>query len=539
LHVLDGLPSWWADRAQAAGLAGRWSDLTYALDAASPGFIGSASGALLEGSAEEIGQRYVSALDPVDRAQNGRHYTPAPLAAELWAMAGRALGRRRPGVLDGLVRDPACGAGSLLLPALREHLGAAAQVDARGALMGLPDFVAGVDNDPGAVWLANVLLAAQMLPILARTERAKRRPLPALVTVGDGLAAPGKEVLVTIMNPPYGRVRLAPDERARFTATLFGHANLYGLFLAAGLEAVDSKRGVLAALVPTSFLAGRYYEPLRAALATQVGMCEVAFVADRNGSFGGVLQETCLAIFTRKRSKRVVIASINRQRADVATVPVPRRATPWLLPRQSDDAPVAAAALEMPLTLRSAGWKVSTGPLVWNRRRADLGREAGPGRLPVLWGADIDGGFVHRDRARDAMRYLKTRESGEGFALVDEPVVLVQRTTAPEQPRRLVVAPLTAELLAKWGGEIVVENHVNILRPVAGSTEMSVESLARLLGTRTVDRVLRCVSGSVAISAYELEALPLPDAQTLRVWAELDSEQLEQAVARVYRPPTP
>ena len=33
-----------------------------------------------------------------------------------------------------------------------------------------------------------------------------------------------------IGNPPYGRVRLSQQRRRRFSRSLFGHANLYGLF---------------------------------------------------------------------------------------------------------------------------------------------------------------------------------------------------------------------------------------------------------------------------------------------------------------------
>jgi len=137
--------------------------------------------ATVSGTAEEVGMAYVSGLAASDRSRNGRHYTPAPLAGHLWAMTKRALGQKRPQPLSGRVVDPACGAGALLLPILREHLGAVARVDAQLALAALPNQLVGVDNDPAAVWVANVVLASEMLPILARTERARRRPLPALV----------------------------------------------------------------------------------------------------------------------------------------------------------------------------------------------------------------------------------------------------------------------------------------------------------------------------------------------------------------------
>lgn len=535
--MLSAVPDWWAGRARAAGLSGRWLDVGWAVDSELPDSLADSTDVQLDGNSEDIGLTYVSALDPEDRAQHGRHYTPKPLAAELWAMAKRAMGWKRPQPLAGLVRDPACGAGALLLPVLREHLGAAARVDAQLALAALPNFIAGVDNDEGAVWLANVLLASEMLPVLARTEHARRRPLPALVSLGDGLAERDTKALVTIMNPPYGRVRLGEEERARFADSLYGHANLYGLFIAAGLDALTDD-GVLAALVPTSFLAGRYFENLRRTMVKRAPLREIEFMADRNGSFGGVLQETCLATFARKRARRVAISNINGHVAEVANVASPRAITPWLLPRHSDDASVAAAAIGMPNTLGSVGWRVSTGPLVWNRRKGDLSPERAVDRAVVLWAADIDGGEVHRDPARDSVRYLALSGNDERVMVLDEPAVLVQRTTAPEQSRRLVAAHLTADILAKWGGRVVVENHVNVVRPTALAPAVPADTVARLMATDTVDRVLRCLSGSVAVSAYELEALPLPDLAVLAQWTELPGEEFDHAVARAYRPLT-
>jgi adenine-specific DNA-methyltransferase len=538
--LLSGLSRWWSLRARAAGLSGRWLDVSWAVGTEVPAAVGRSNrSAVLDGmSAAEIGEAYTSTLVATERARHGRHYTPATLAENLWAMSKRALGWKRPQALTGLVRDRACGAGALLLPPLREHLAAAARVDAQVALAGLPNYVSGIDNDPHAVWLANVLLASEMLPILSRTERARRRPLPALVMLGDGLAKLDAQSLVEIMNPPYGRVRLSTTERERFAATLYGHANLYGLFMAAGVDDLEP-RGVLAALVPTSFLAGRYFENLRAMLARAAPLREVEFAVDRSESFEGVLQETCLATFSPKLSRRTTVSVASRSITPVAKVATPRTRRPWLLPRCPADAPVAAAAAGMDLTLAAAGYRVSTGPLVWNRRKADLSAEETRNSVPVLWAADIDGSVIHRDQHRDHQRYLSLRGNDERIMVLTEPAVLVQRTTAPEQSRRLVAAPLTSEKLADWGGRIVVENHVNVVRPLSSSlfdSLLDVWNLWRLLATDIADRVLRCMSGSVAVSAYELEALPLPAAELVKSWSTLSDADFDHAVAAAYRP---
>jgi adenine-specific DNA-methyltransferase len=534
--VLAGVSDWWGAAARAAGLAGPWLYPESAIEDLPPAPTATDPAALTGLTGFEVGTRYVAALPGGLRSRHGRHYTPVELAEQLWAMTRRALGQRRPGLpLPGLVRDPGCGGGALLLPALRQHLVALAEADPRVTVAGLPRFIEGVDADPSAVWIANVVLAVELLPLVARIPARRRRPLPLLARVGDGLAAPSRSARAVVMNPPYGRVRLSEDERERWDQYLYGHANLYTLFVAAGLESLDDD-GVLAALVPTSFLAGRYFVALRTELAGRAPLRDLTFVEERGGVFSGVLQETCIAAFTKARARRAAIASANGRIEDVAKVDSPRGSGPWLLPRRADDAHVAAAAAAMPLTLASAGWKVTTGPLVWNRRRDDLGPAPGESSARVIWAADIDGGRLHQDPTRDALRWLALGGSDAEVMLLYEPAVLVQRTTATEQHRRVVCAELTAKMLPAWGGSVVVENHVNVIRPARPKPLLSRSTLIALLSTRTIDRLTRCISGSVALSAYELEALPLPDAEILSSWRKLRGEALERAVAAAYRP---
>jgi adenine-specific DNA-methyltransferase len=535
--VLAAVPEWWAARAEQAGLSGRWWDVAYAVAAPVPApALDAVPDVRVTGatSSHDLGAAYVTALTTQVRARHGRHYTPAPLSQHLWSMTRRAMGRGpKAALLPGLVRDPACGAGSLLLPVVREHVLASVRTDPQVALAGLANHVEGIDADPAAVWLANVVLAAEALPLLAAVPAARRRAFPALARTGDGLAT-ARPARAVVMNPPYGRVRLSPNERTQWAGVLYGHANLYGLFMGSALDSLDDD-GVLAALVPTSFTSGLYFSRLRGALSRKAPLREVAFVSDRDGVFTDVLQETCLAVFTRRRARRTTIDSVNGKITAVAQVKAPRGEGPWLLPRRADDAPVAAVATSLPLRLRDVGYRCSTGPLVWNRRADDLGKRRTAATLPVLWAADLDGGVLHRDKARDGLRFLRLRPGDDAVMVLSEPAVLVQRTTAPEQIRRLVAAELTPEALDAWGGRVVVENHVNVLRPTVPAPLLSQQVLAAVLASPALDRVMRCLSGSVAVSAYELEAMPLPDAATLAVWDALPPGELPDAIAAAYR----
>jgi adenine-specific DNA-methyltransferase len=411
---------------------------------------------------------------------------------------------------------------------------ASVRTDPALALAALPNVVEGIDADPAAVWLASVVLAAEALPLVAALPASRRRPLPALAHLGDGLDNHQRPARAVVMNPPYGRVRLSPEERERWTHVLYGHANLYGLFLGSALDHLADD-GVLSALVPTSFLSGLYFSRLRHALSDAAPLRDAAFVVGREGVFADVLQETCLAVFTRRRARRTRIRSLNGSVGQVANVRSPRGSGPWLLPRRADDAPTAAVAAGLPLRLRDVGYRCSTGPLVWNRRADDLTAQGSSEHVPVIWAADIDGGRLHRDRSRDRLRYLRVQPGDSRYLITEAPAVLVQRTTAPEQPKRLVAAELTSDDLTNWGGRVIVENHVNLLRATVAAPLLSRATLTRVLSSDPLDRVMRSISGSVAVSAYELESLPLPDAATLTAWDGLRGDDLDAAIAAAYR----
>ncbi len=539
--VIASIQDWWAGQALQAGLSGRWTDVFHALAAQPPAPIPPAEPLpeINESTTPAaLGQLYVSSLANAERTKGGKHYTPVVLADRLWEMTRAALGL--PGAQDlrltGLIRDPACGAGALLLPPMREHLRASADVDPAITIRGLAARIHGIDEDCWSVWLTNVVLGSTALQTLSRIPEAHRAPIPVLAEAGDGLAAGREKALATIMNPPYGRLRLSVDARADYAHVLYGHANIYGMFMASGAANTRSD-GVVACLVPTSFTAGRYFHRLRSYLTETTPLHSINFVEGRNAMFAGVLQETCLVVFRQNATDSVTVTRSNGHLESVAQVPVPKGEAPWLLPRESADASLAAAAARMSMNLGQAGWHASTGPLVWNRRRSDLYARPGKTRAVILWGADIDGGKVHRDKARDDMRFLSlTRKSDPAIMVLREPAVLVQRTTSPEQHRRLTAAELDQDTLDKFGGRVVIENHVNILRPTHASPLLTRASLARILQTRTMDRVIRCISGSIAVSSYEIDNLPLPSAAVLASWECLEGEILEQAVAAAYVP---
>jgi adenine-specific DNA-methyltransferase len=97
---------------------------------------------------------------------------------------------------------------------------------------------------------------------------------------------------------------------------------------------------------------------------------------------------------------------------------------------------------------------------------------------------------------------------------------------------------LPEDLIAKRNG-VVVENHLNMVLPVIESPPVSLAVLTALLNSAVVNDAFRTISGSVAVSAYELESLPLPRVDQLTGLEELvaagsDQQLIELACYQLY-----
>ena len=157
----------------------------------------------------------------------------------------------------------------------------------------------------------------------------------------------------------------------------------------------------------------------------------------------------------------------------------------------------------------------------------------------MIWAEAItsDGRFIWRAEKRNHAPYFRIHD-GDDWLIIREPCVLLQRTTAKEQNRRLIATALPASFLAHHKA-VVIENHINMMRPLCKKPKVPPEVLAAFINSEAADRVFRCVSGSVAVSAYELEALPLPSPEELQALGRLVASAaprhlIEQACTRLF-----
>jgi len=485
-----------------------------------------------------IGSIYTVMLPSSLRSKLGAYYTPPPLVSRLLDIAENA------GVdfSKDTVIDPACGGGAFLAPVALRMLNKMKPAPAEWTLKRISSSLKGIEIDPFAAWMASVLLEAALMPLCVEA----RRRLPNVVVIGDALdnVDVGTFDLV-IGNPPYGRVKLDQEQRERYSRSLYGHANLYGLFTDLALR-LTKEKGVIAYLTPTSFLGGQYFKSLRELLVKETTPVAIDFISDRNGVFDDVLQETLLTAYRKEKSRKSVFLSLvtpqglnSAKVVKIGKTKIPCSGAPWVLPRSSDDAMFIFALSKMPTRLSDLGFSVSTGPLVWNRHKEQLKTMKVKNALPLVWAESITANdFQFSSKRKNHVPYILVKAK-QPHLITNSSCVLLQRTTAKEQNRRLICAVLPQEFLDAHGGA-VIENHINMITTKnVDNPPVSVQTISVLLNTKAVDRAFRGISGSVAVSAYELNALPLPSIDNVMKLERLiqkgcTQESIEKTVASYY-----
>lgn len=463
-------------------------------------------------AAAEIGRLYCSLLPPKHRGTHGIFYTPTPLVKQLLDRA-EAAGHDW---ASGKAIDPSCGGGAFLIDAAARMVRALGPAEPAIVVAAISARLRGWDIDPFAAWISHLCVEALLLPQVV----ASGKRLGPITEERDSLASwEGHEGAYALVmdNPAFGKVKDNEGLRNRFRRSLFGHPNLYGLFTDLAVHLAAPERGIIAYLTPTSYLGGKYFKALRRLLAEEAPPVSIDIVDSRADVFEEVLQEVALSVFRRGNSQKAASCSVIHVEPGSLRVEAAGRfvlpADPessWLMPRDASDAPFVERMLSMPSRLSDWGYSVSTGPLVWNRKKAKLHNDARKDSVPVVWAEAVCGQGKFRLKPKKRHHAAFYEPSGPlDSNLVTTPCLLLQRTTAKEQDRRLISAVLRASVI-KAHGAVTVENHLNMVIAAKRRPPVPMKVLSAFLASETADRVIRCINASVALSASEIETMPLP-----------------------------
>jgi hypothetical protein len=486
---------------------------------------------------------YTVMLPDTMRSTLGAYYTPPTLVERLLDMVTEAGFDWE----KGRILDPACGGGAFLAPVAVRMLKSLDAIDPAFVLRNIATRLHGFEIDAFAAWVSMVLLETTLLPVCLKANKR----LPSMIETRDSLAISEGELKpydLIIGNPPYGKTTLSDSQRQIYKRSLYGHANLYGLFTDLAVRLVKPS-GLIGYVTPTSFLGGQYFKALRGLMKEEAPPVMMDFVTERHGVFEDVLQETMLTVYKQADGGKAPVA-VHFMKPNGEDSPVQVQAVgmfklpakgeePWFLPRDPQQAVLLKKLASMPNRLADYGFCVNTGQLVWNRHKGQLREDKGKGCHPLIWAESVmaEGRFNFSAVRRNHTPYFHVHR-GQDYLVTRESCVLVQRTTAKEQKRRLIAALLPESFVHNHGG-VVVENHLNMIKPIPGKASIFPATIAVLLNTGALDLAFRCISGSVAVSAYELNSLPLPSPEQMKAIETLveggaPPKIVENLIARIY-----
>jgi adenine-specific DNA-methyltransferase len=488
-----------------------------------------------------IGAIYTVTIPETLRSENGVYFTPPALTNRLLNLVE----------IEGIkwenatILDPACGGGAFLAPVALRVVSSLQKRDPEDILCHVESYLKGYEIDFFSAWLSQVFLEVA----LSKYALMANRRLKRIIEVCDTLKRDHDEKFdVIIGNPPYGKIKLEESLRSKYKESLYGHANLYGLFTQIAIQQIK-RGGVIAYVTPTSFLAGEYFKNLRQLLATKTSPRVFDFVTFRKGVFDDVLQETMLATYkaSEYNDKEVAINEIHSEpEKPLEVTPIGKFKLPentsdiWILPRNQEQSKLVYAMERMTCKIKDWGYEVKTGPLVWNRHKLQLSDFSGNNAYPLIWAEAItsEGKFIWKADKKNHTLFFNFKK-GDEWLLTNYQCILLQRTTAKEQQRRLIAAILPKSVVNKYKA-VVIENHINLIKPIKENPTVSLKLLHSFLNSIAADTAFRCISGSVAVSAYELETMPVPNPKALKNIQKLidlgvKKEVIEEAFLKLYK----
>lgn len=422
--------------------------------------------------------------------------------------------------------DPAAGGASFIGPI-------ASRMSARGATPAhISRALRGVEIDPA---LADFARAAARCVI--------ERPADHLVTCGDGLIQGEPESFDAVIgNPPY-RV-LSPSQRKRMPvwakSILGNYANLYSLFILKGLDLLRDD-GLLAFLVPTSFITGNYFRPLRKYISENATILAIDMIAQRKEFFRDVSQDVCLLVCRKSASRSITYTA---QARSVGRDLHWKRKTGYRISKASE-APWVRTAKQKPDikydTLESLGYTVRCGPIVHNRDKglSEGIRRRRKGAVPLVWGHVIRPHVVVEPASR-------SRQPGDGKVTfvstcrntppVTAPSIVLQRTNSGDQEKRIRAGFVDQSWIDKYGG-FYGENHVVVIAPDPSKKQRcTLKALLKLISSKAVDHRLRPLLSSNSVNVTALRELQLPKLSSSKFKSieSCDYAQLEATIEEAY-----
>ena len=339
---------------------------------------------------------------------------------------------------------------------------------------------------------------------------------------------------VVIANPPYVVVK---DEASKkiyreiYKEGVFGRMNLYGLFIQRSLQLLRED-GQLQFINPRSLLTDSYFVNLRKVIKEKSELRGVTLIADRRSTFARVLQE-CIILHLSKRAaptksylvntKAITTPEDLNSQEETAHIDSKRvllgAAHQWafFIGASEFEYEVFERMAAKRISLANLALKAKTGKVQFDQHKEFAQDTAEGNACRLIWAENAQRYHLRETRKRAGKEWLSRAIAGTITPNITGAGIVTQRTTANEQPRRIIATAIIPDNPEATG--IYCENGCNF---IASNDAKVCHYVLAALNSSLVEFAFRKLNSNTHVSAGELNALPLPPTPDPTTLDEID-----------------
>ena len=328
-----------------------------------------------------------------------------------------------------------------------------------------------------------------------------------MFNVGDGFD-------VVIGNPPYV---VSKDKQLRkiYSESVYGRPNLYGYFIHRVLQDLLANKGTLTFINPRTLLTDAYCSALRAYVLKHSQISSVLNIVDRRNVFESVLQACIVNSFQNTSIANLIRIKSIFSKEDISD-------TNWLEISQDDflfeqnDDPLFIVGnhhriydifrkLKTLKSFKTHGLSFTTGKIQQDLYRSVLGNVPTSVATRLIWAENVQRYCCVEARKRADRIYINAQL--ERCQSITHDTIIAQRTTAVEQPRRIIAHLFSPD---SFGYPIQAENGTSYLEEAKG---IHLKFVLGILNSKFMDFIFRHLNSNTHVAAGELNALPFPNSE--------------------------
>ena len=285
-----------------------------------------------------------------------------------------------------------------------------------------------------------------------------------------------KQYDLIVGNPPYFEFKLTPQQKNEYNDVVGGRVNIFNLFVKKSIDLLKPN-GYLAFVIPPSMNNGAYFQKLR---AYTISHCDIIHLSVLPSDLFHGAQQTVMILVLQKTVNTGKYVFAHEDKTIFST---------------NEHILNDCFKKKDTYSIKDLGYKVFTGPTVWNQHKELLSDD--PNDTLLIWSHNIQDNKLVLNNKPKKKQYIKSTKSLVG------PAIVVNRITGTVGSAALRIALIPA------GKEFQAENHVNVIMADENNVQLKTinELFNKLKTMKKLPEIIQAITGNTQLSKTELEQL--------------------------------